>query len=115
MEGRKTYSHQKGEIFSTIYDIIELQKGELILSDTRQGVLYFSLTMYDYIWELMYNITETGAGKCEVAIRVAGDRQDVKKEIKREFALLDAMLDGGSTKVRFIEDIASVQTRLEAR
>ena len=104
MEGKKTYIHTKGEIFSTVYDIIELQKGELILSDTRQGKLFFSLTMYDYVWELMYSITEIGAGKCEVGIRVVGERQDKKKEIKREFALLDAMLDGGNAKVKFADD-----------
>ena len=104
MEGKKSYIHKKGEIFSTLYDIIGLQKGELILSDTRQGKLYFSLTTYDCVWELMYSITETGADRCEVSICVGGNRQDIKKEIKREFALLDAMLDGGSAKVRFTDN-----------
>jgi len=60
MKGNKQYSNSKGEIFSTVYDIIELQSGDMILSDTAQGLLYYKLSMYGYVWELMYTITEIG-------------------------------------------------------
>ena len=96
MVGKKTYQNAKGDIFNTIYDIIELQKGELILSDTRLGRLQYQLSMYDYVWEMLYTITETSGNKSDVTLRITGDRQDKQKEIRREFALLESMLRGGA-------------------
>ena len=97
MEGKKTYSKTKSYIFNTVYDIIELQKGDLILSDTRLGRLQYQITQYGYIWELMYLINEKGANKSEVTLSVIGERKDKAKEISREFALLDSMLEGSSS------------------
>ena len=96
MKGKKQYSVSKGAIFSTVYDIIELQNGDMILSDTARGLLYYKLTMYDYVWELMYSITEIGYEKSCVTLRLIGDRQDKAQEIRREFALLEMMLGGGA-------------------
>jgi hypothetical protein len=96
MKGKKQYSVSKGAIFSTVYDIIELQNGDMILSDTARGLLYYKLTMYDYEWELMYTITESGFEKSDVTLRLIGDRQDKVQEIRREFALLEMMLGGGA-------------------
>jgi len=96
MVGRKTYQNSKGDIFNTIYDIIELQKGELILSDTRLGRLQYQVTMYDYEWEILYTITESSGSRSDVTMRIIGDRQDKQKEIRREFALLESMLLGGA-------------------
>ena len=96
MEGKKTYPKPKNYIFNTVYDIIELQNGELILSDTKLGRIYYKVSMYGYVWEFLYVITELRTGKCEVSIRVIGERKDKAREIRREFSLLDAMLDGGS-------------------
>ena len=88
MEGIKTIDRSKGEIINAIFDIIELQNGELILSDSRRGKVHFQLTMYGYVWELLYAINDIGIGKCDVTLRVIGDRQDKEGEIRREFALL---------------------------
>ena len=96
MEGIKTFSRCKGDIINAIYDIIELQKGELILSDSRRGKIHFQVTMYGYLWELLYAITDMGTSKCDVSLRVVGERRDKAREIRREFALLDMMLDGGA-------------------
>jgi len=85
-----------------IYDIIELKSGEMILCDTLQGKLLYQVTMYDYVWQLLFGITEIGTGKCEVGIQVIGERQDKVKEIRREFALLDMMLEGGA-EVRIVD------------
>ena len=95
MEGIKTYDRSKGEIINAIFDIIELQNGELILSDSRRGRVHFKLTMYGYVWELLYAINDMGIGKCDVSLRVIGDRQDKVAEIRREFALLETILNGG--------------------
>ena len=96
MEGKKTYPKPKSYILNTLYDIIELQKGEIVLCDTRGGKLLYQVTMYDYVWQLLYGISELGSGKCEVAISVTGERQDKKREIRRQFSLLDMMLEGGA-------------------
>ena len=102
MVGMKTYKKPKGDIFTAIYDIIELQHGTLILSDTKLGRLQYSVTMYDFVWELLYNITEIISGKSEVSLRCTGERNDKKREIRRQFALLDIILEGGAD-VRIVE------------
>ena len=96
MQGIKTFTRSKGDIINAIYDIIELQNGELILSDSRRGKVHFQLTMYDYVWELLYSILDMGVGKCDVSLRVVGERQDKAREIRREFALLETILSGGA-------------------
>jgi len=95
MEGIKTFTRSKGDIINAIFDIIELQNGELILSDSRHGKVHFQLTMYGYVWELLYAIKDIGIDKCDVSLRVIGERKDKIKEIRREFALLETILNGG--------------------
>jgi len=102
MEGIKTFTRSKGDIINAIYDVIELQKGELILSDKKHGLIHFELTMYGYLWELLYKISDMGTSKCEVSLRVIGERKDKAREIRREFALLETILNGGAD-VKLIE------------
>ena len=96
MLGKKIYPKSKIYLLNTIYDIIELQKGETILCDTVQGKLLYQLTMYDYVWQLLYDISEIGSDECEVVLSVTGERQNKAREIRREFALLEMMLEGGA-------------------
>ena len=103
MQGIKTFARNKGDIINAIYDIIELQKGELILSDSKRGKVHFQVTMYGYVWELLYSTADMGIGKCDVSLRVVGERQDKAREIRREFALLDMMLEGGAD-VKLVEN-----------
>jgi len=96
MEGKKAYQKSKKLILNTIYDIIELQNGDIILSDANLGRVQYQVSMYGYQWEFLYIINEKDAGKSTVTLRVIGERKDKAKEIRREFALLDAMLEGGA-------------------
>jgi len=96
MEGKKKYPRTKGYILNTIYDIIELQNGRIIMSDTRHGRIHYQVSMYGYEWELLYIVTDIGKDRSDVSLRVVGERKDKEKEIRREFALLDSMLDGGA-------------------
>jgi len=96
MEGNKAYLKSKSYIFNTLYDIIELQNGEILICDTIQGKLMYQLTMYRFIWQLLYSVSEIGDNKCEVSISVIGERRDTKREIRRQFALLETMLEGGA-------------------
>jgi len=102
MVGKKTYPKSKGYILNTLYDIIELQKGLIIMSDTKHGRVHYQVSMYGYEWELLYMIEEKETGAGEVSLRIIGERKDKKKEIRRELTLLDAMLSGG-TDVEFSE------------
>ena len=40
--------------------------------------------------------------KCDVSLRVIGDRQDKEGEIRREFVLLESILNGG-VNVRIVD------------
>jgi len=107
MECARTYQRSKEFILNTIYDVIELQKGRLILSDTARGIVYYKLSMYGHEWELMYTITEIrgeakqsapvkpGSRKeqCQVAIRIIGEKRENEKEMRRALALLESMLN----------------------
>jgi len=46
--------------------------------------------------EFLYTIIERSVENSIVKLRVLGERKDKVKEIRREFALLDAMLEGGA-------------------
>ena len=107
MERTKTYPKSKEFIINTLYDIVELQKGSLMLSDFARGVVYYKISMYGYEWELMYTISEIKgkAKQCEnsgpgppgclssVALRIIGERRENEKEMHRAFALLESMLN----------------------
>jgi len=96
MVGKKTYLKSKEYILNTLYDVIELQKGKTIMSDTKHGRVHYQVSMYGYEWELLYMIADKVADVSEVSLRIIGERKDRKREIRREFALLDAMLAGGA-------------------
>ena len=102
MEGRKTYPKSKGYILNTIYDVIELQNGQIIMTDSKHGRVHYQVSMYGYVWEMLYIVSDKGTSRSEVSLRVIGERKDKVKEIRREFTLLDAMLSGG-TDVEFSE------------
>lgn len=103
MEGIKSYQKPKGYVLDTIYDIIELQNGRLILSDAKLGRVQYRVAMYGYFWELLYTVAETGRNRCDVTLRIIGDRHDKAREIRREFALLESML-GEGVKVKISDN-----------
>jgi len=107
MERTKAYPRSKEFIMGTLYDIVELQKGKLLLSDAARGIVYYKLSMYGYEWELMYTISEiqdkvilgaiSGPGppweQSGVTLRIIGERRENEKEMRRAFALLESMLN----------------------
>lgn len=105
MRGKKKYSHPKRYVLDTIHDIVELQSGELIISDAIHGRILYRVSMYGRKWELLYTVVSLDKAKCSVTIEIDGERRDKEKEIRREFALLDVMLDGGP-KVEITEEAA---------
>ena len=101
MENTRVYPRSKEYIINTLYDIIELQNGTLILSDAVRGVVYFKVSMYGHEWEYMYTIEEardnSGSPKerCSATLRIIGERRENAREFRRAFALLESMLDLG--------------------
>ena len=108
MESTRIFPRSKDYIINTLYDIIELQKGALILSDTARGVVYYRVSMYGYEWEYMYTIGDMRNHEgqthntrqapphheqCSATLRISGDRRETEREIRRAFALLESMLD----------------------
>jgi len=107
MENTTIYPRTKEYIINTLYDIIELQNGKLILSDAVRGIVYYKVSMYGYEWELMYTVTEiqgqtrwsapdgpgSREGKSSVTIRIIGERRENEKEMRRALALLESMLN----------------------
>jgi len=105
MEGRKTYPKPKGYILNTIYDVIEQQKGSIIMLDTKHGRIRYQVSKYGYARELVYIVSGSEADRSAVSLRVLGERKDKAKDIRREFAILDAMLEEGSTvKLKLYDD-----------
>jgi len=96
MNGRKSYSYPKGYILDTIHDIVELQHGRLKMSDAVHGRILYRIEMYGNEWILLYTVTENGKSNCYVTIEVCGECGEKDWELRREFALLDSMLCGGS-------------------
>ena len=91
-----------GMVLNTILDIVELQKGKLMLSDTPHGKIHFLVKMYAFKWELRFQVTDLGYNRCCVEIGVEGDRQNRSRCLSREFALLDSMLIA-NTEIEFCE------------
>ena len=94
MEGKKTYFKSKSMILETIHDIIELQNGSMLISDSIRGKVLYRIEMYGHEWQILYTITTTKSEECQVTISISGERRDKAKEINRQFALLDSLLNG---------------------
>lgn len=105
MRGNKKYSHPKRYVLDTIHDIVELQNGQLMISDAVHGRILYRVSMYGRKWELLYTVVSLDKAKCSVTIEIDGERRDKEMEIRREFALLDVMLDGGP-QVEITEEAA---------
>ena len=95
MEGKKTYYKPKAIILETIHDIIELQNGSMVISDAIRGKVLYRIAMYGHEWQILYTVTAIKKEESQVTIRLTGERRDKVKEIRRQFALLDSMLNGG--------------------
>jgi hypothetical protein len=93
LEGKKTYQKTKSAILNVINDIVELQNAKLTFSDTPNGKIHFIVKMYGYKWEYQFSVTETGNSQCGVTIKIERETLGAENQIKREFALIDSMLN----------------------
>ena len=104
MAYRKVYLQPEKMVYNALLDLMELQKGEENINDYLHGTLQFKITMYGFVWEVMFCVTRIDYSRCAVTLEIGGVCEDVSTEdgqprndmIFREFALLDAMLLTGS-------------------
>jgi hypothetical protein len=92
MEGKKIYLQSAGTLIDVINDIAELQRAKFTFSDTPNGVIHFRVAMYGFKYELCFEVTDIGENRCQVLIETDANEVNREKWIRREFALLDAML-----------------------
>ena len=92
VQGKKAYLQPRETVLNTIHDIVELLRGNPTVSDTPNGKVNTRLTMYGYRWDVLFMVTDLGKNRCNVAIEIDGGRQDIKREIRSVFSLLDSML-----------------------
>ena len=96
MVGNKVYYQPSGTVLAVISDIVELQNARLTFSDTPHGRIHFLIKMYANKWELRFTTTEIDKSKCNVKIEIIQKALGCTDLIKREFALLDSMLNAES-------------------
>ena len=96
MEGKKIYLQPKGALLDAIHDIVELQRGRKLVTDTPRGTVQFIVSMYGFKWELRFTVTDIGKNRCRVRLEINGEESGQDKIIYRQFALLDSMLIWGA-------------------
>ena len=92
MEGSKIYLQPCTTVLNAVSDLAELQKGKLIFSDVRRGMIYFNIHMYAFKWGLRFTVTDIGKNRSKVTIEADGEKRARANLIRREFALLDSIL-----------------------
>lgn len=98
MENKRVYIQPMKMVFNALLDLMELQKGEEVFNDPAGGVLHYTATMYSFTWTIRFIVLEIELKRCVVRLEVdeAGDYGDGREYldgfIRREYAILDAML-----------------------
>jgi hypothetical protein len=93
LEGNKIYQHSRGQIIQVINDMAELQKARFCFCNTPKGKINFLVRMYHNKWEHRFTVKETGLNQSSVKIEINQENRGSEDQIKREFALLDSMLN----------------------
>jgi len=93
--GHKVYLQPRGTVIDGICDLIEIQSGKIIFSDTPNGVIHFRVVMYGSKWELKFTVADIGKNRSSVRLVVESEKSH-EKFIQREFTLLDTFLITGA-------------------
>ena len=99
----RVYLQPKDMVFDTMLDLMELQRGEEILSDPIRGELHFRIVMYGQTWGIRFSVVMIDMTRCAVKIEIEetdesiDDSNEKSSEdmVRREYALLDSMLISG--------------------
>jgi len=102
MKGNKVYQQPMGTVLDVINDIVELQNARLTFSDTPHGKINFIVKMYANRWEHRFTVTDAGKNQCRVKIDIGQETKSCENQIRREFALLDSMLNEPEIEIETI-------------
>jgi hypothetical protein len=94
MKGSKVYLQPVGMVINAILDIQEPQRGKTVFTDTSRGIIRFSVRMYASKWEFRFAVADIGKNRCRVELEAEGNLREKKRQVMREFFLLDSMLVG---------------------
>ena len=97
--GTKIYLQPEGMVFGTINDLIEMQGATATLSDSGQGQICYSVSLYGSKRDYRFFINNLERKRCAVRLEIEGQEPDNEIMIQRQFALLDAMLTITAEKV----------------
>ena len=92
MEAIKEYPQPRNIVLNTVLDIIELQNAKITFSDTPNGRIGFLVKFYANKWEHQFTVKEIGENQTSVKIEIVNGTNAGEKQLKREFALMDALL-----------------------
>ena len=101
--GKKIYLQPKEAVLNAISDLVELQKGKVVFSDTPNGIVHFSLKLYHNKWEYRFLVRDIGKNRSIVELELGSDGAGTESIINREYMLLDAMLVEGA-KIELAEE-----------
>ena len=93
--GTKIYLQPAGMVLGTINDLIEMQGAAVMLSDSKQGKIYYSVSLYGFMREYRFSVDNIEKMRCVVRLEIDDmelDEPDKEVMIQRQFALLDSML-----------------------
>ena len=80
-------------ILAVINDMAEFQNARYIFSDTANGNIHFVAKMYAQKYALQFTVTNAGEDRCNVKIEISKETLGAERQIRLEFALLEAMLN----------------------
>lgn len=114
----RVYLQPKEMVYNALLDLMELQKGEEIASNSSLGELHFKIEMYGFKWALRFTVLGMDWNRCGVTLNVKennADGEDAGEEtgegtaylesmIRREYALLDSMLLIGTAEAAYDEE-----------
>lgn len=102
MTAKKIYLLSSMIVYKGMLDLMDSQNGQVILEDYAQRILHFSVVMFDMIWTLRFNAAAIDRTRCEAALDIKEESLDGEpweetrvlagSVLRREFAMLDAML-----------------------
>ena len=92
MTGKHFYLQPRAMVLNAVSDLAELQKGKFTFSDTRNGVIHYSIKLYHNKWEFRFLVRDTGKNTSCVEIEIDGDDERAASLISREYALLESIM-----------------------
>jgi hypothetical protein len=101
-EAKKIYTQPGWILYRGMCDVIDTQNSLQLSDDSNKSELRFTARMYEILWTIQFAAVKMDRNSCEVTLKVIkADPAEAPEDelmalagyvLRREFALLDAML-----------------------